>query len=138
VENALCDDQAALEAPSPVTRAVMSFSEISRALPHCVVDKKGFVHIKDHNRPGRDQVKLVLAGRLLASKLDDAVISDVTVEQLAEYTGLPKNQAAARAKECLDEKFAERSARGSYRARVNKIEEFLDLLVPASTKKAVS
>ena len=101
---------------------------IRKALPHCVVDKKGVVHIKDARRSGKEQVKLALAGRLVASKLDDAVSEDVTVEQLAEYTGLPKNQAAARAKECLDEKFADRSSRGTYKARVNKTEEFLDSL----------
>lgn len=101
---------------------------IRSALPHCVVDRKGTVHLKGPNRSGKEQVKLVLAGRLVASKLDEALSGDVTVEQLAEYTGLPKNQAAARAKECLDEKFAERSARGSYKARINKVEEFLNTL----------
>ena len=101
---------------------------IRQALPHCVVDRKGGVHLRGPDRSGKDQVKLVLAGRLVASKLDEAVSSDVSVDQLAEYTGLPKNQAAARAKECLDEKFAERSARGSYKARVNKVEEFLNAL----------
>jgi hypothetical protein len=105
---------------------------IRKALPHCVVDKRGTVHFKGPDRSGKDQVKLALAGRLLASKLDEAVSSDVSVEQLAEYTGLPKNQAAARAKECLDEKFAERSARGSYKARVNKVEEFLNTLSPGT------
>jgi hypothetical protein len=101
---------------------------VRKALPHCVVDKKGAVHIKDVGRSGKEQVKLALAGRLVASKLDEAVSGEVTVEQLAEYTGLPKNQAAARAKECLDEKFADRSSRGSYKARVNKVEEFLNSL----------
>ena len=100
---------------------------IQKALPHCVVrEKNGSVEIKRSDLAGRHAVKLVLAARLLASKLDDAVASDVTVEQVAEYTGLPKDQAAARAKECLDERFAERSARGSYRARLLKVEEFLD------------
>lgn len=105
---------------------------IRKALPHCIVDRKGAVHLKGPDRSGKDQVKLVLVGRLVASKLDEAVSCEVTVEQLAEYTGLPKNQAAARAKECLDEKFAERSARGSYKARVNKAEEFLNTLPQSS------
>lgn len=99
---------------------------IAKALPHCVVDRKGTVHIKNVNRSGKEQVKLVLGARLVASKLDEAVSGEVSVEQISEYTGLPKNQAAARAKECLDEKFADRSARGSYKARLNKIEEFLN------------
>jgi hypothetical protein len=111
---------------------------VRNALPHCVVDKKGRVHLKGLGRPGKEQVKLVLAGRLIASKLDEAISEDVTVEQLAEYTGLPKNQAAARAKECLDEKFADRSARGSYKARVNKAEEFLSALLPQGPEKGTS
>jgi len=98
---------------------------ISRALHHCVVRKKGTVDIKT-NLPGKQLVKLALAARLLASKLDESVNGDVTVEELSEFTGLPKDQAAARAKDCLDEKFAERSARGSYKARLLKLEEFLN------------
>jgi len=99
---------------------------IQKALPHCKVHKNGSVQITRSDLTGRQAVKLVLAARLLASKLFDTVASDVTVEQVAEYTGLPKDQAAARAKDCLDERFAERSARGSYRARPLKVEEFLD------------
>ncbi len=101
---------------------------IQKALPHCVVRKNGSVEIKASDLTGKQAVKLVLAARLLASKLHDGVPNDVTVEQVAEYTGLPKDQAAARAKECLDQRFAERSVRGSYRARFLKIEEFLDSL----------
>ncbi len=111
---------------------------IRKALPHCVVDKKGTVHLKKTDRPGKEQVKLVLAGRLIASKLDETVSGEVTVEQLADYTGLPKNQAAARAKESLDEKFADRSGRGSYKARVNKVEEFLDTLATVEPAERAS
>lgn len=112
---------------------------LKKALPHCVVDTKGTVHLKNLNLSGREQVKLVLAGRLIASKLPGAAVSnEVTVEQMAEYTGLPKNQATARAKECLDEKFAERSARGSYRARVHKVEQFLDTLTITSPSRTAS
>jgi hypothetical protein len=111
---------------------------LSKALPHCVVDKKGTVHLKSADLSGKEQVKLVLAGRLIASKLEAQVSGEVTVDQLAEYTGLPKNQAAARAKECLDEKFAERSVRGSYKARVHKLEQFLDGLPPAKNTQRAS
>jgi len=101
---------------------------IQKALPHCVVHKNGGVEVKGARLSGRQLVKLVLAARLLASKLEGDIACDVTVEQIAEYTGLPKAQAAARAKECLDERFAERSSRGSYKARLLKIDEFLDQL----------
>jgi hypothetical protein len=99
---------------------------IQKALPSCVVRKNGSVEIKRADLSGKQSVKLVLSARLLASKLDEAIVGEVTVEQLAEYSGLPKDQAAARAKECLDERFCERSSRGSYKARLIKVEEFLD------------
>lgn len=105
---------------------------IQKALPHCVVRKNGTVELKRSDLSGKQAVKLVLAARLLASKLDEAIVGEVTVEQLSEYTGLPKDQASARSKECLDERFAERSSRGSYKARPLKAEEFLNgLTTPA-------
>ncbi len=101
---------------------------VHKALEHCVVHKNGTVELKHKSLAGRDQVKLVLSARLLASQLDESRSSDVTVEEIAESTGLPKNQVVARAKECLDERFSERSARGSYKARALKVEDFLDTL----------
>jgi hypothetical protein len=106
---------------------------VHKALEHCVVHKNGTVELRHKHLAGKDQVKLVLSARLLASKLDESFSGEVTVEDIAESTGLPKNQVAARAKECTDERFAERGTRGSYRARVLKVEEFLDTL---STPKA--
>ena len=111
---------------------------LRKVLPHCVVDKKGAVHLKSSALSGKEQIRLVLAGRLIASKLDPEVSGEVTVDQLHEYTGLPKNQAAARAKECIDDKFAERSVRGSYRARMHKLEQFLDRLPAAETTQRAS
>lgn len=101
---------------------------VEKALEHCVVHKTGTVEVRDRSLPGKDQVKLVLSARLLASKLEETLSGDVTVEEIAKSTDLPKNQVAARAKECLDERFAERSARGSYKARALRVEEFLDTL----------
>ncbi len=108
---------------------------VRKILPYCLVSKDGFVELKRANLSGKEQVKLVLAARLIASKLDKAVRGDLTAEELSEQTGLPKNQAAARAKESFDEKFAERSARGSYRARQHKIDAFLDGLSRNTGKK---
>jgi hypothetical protein len=111
---------------------------VEKALAHCVVHKNGAVELRHGRLAGKDQVKLVLSARLIASSLEESLPGDVTVDQLSEYTGLPKNQAAARAKECLDERFAERSARGSYRARSLKVEEFLDSLVRAKAPERAS
>jgi hypothetical protein len=110
---------------------------IQKLLPYCVVRKNGTVDVVGGNLSGKALVKLVLAARLVASKLGESSISgDVTAEEIAEYTGLPKNQAAARAKESVDERFAERSARGSYRARQHKLASFLAELSSAADSKA--
>jgi len=111
---------------------------VERAVNYCVVHKDGTVELKDSRLPGRDQVKLVLSARLIASRLEKSVPDDVTVEQLAEYTGLPKNQAAARAKDCVDERFAERTGRGAYKARPLKVEEFLGTLSSQKVSRSAS
>jgi hypothetical protein len=111
---------------------------VQKALEHCVVHKNGAVELRHKSLGGRDQVKLVLSARLLASKLDESLSCDVTVEEIAESTGLPKNQVAARAKDCLDDRFAERSTRGSYKARGPKIEEFLDTLSKPESSRSTS
>jgi Fic family protein len=111
---------------------------VHKALDHCVVHKNGTVELKEKSLAGRDQVKLVLSARLLASKLEESFSGDVTVEEIAESTGLPKNQVAARAKECMDERFAESSTRGSYKARALKVEEFLDTLSRSKGSRSAS
>jgi hypothetical protein len=111
---------------------------IQKALPYCIVRKNGSVELRRSDLSGKQQVKVTLTARFLASKLDESIVGDVTVEQLSEYTGLPKDQAAARAKECLDERFADRSSRGSYKARPLKIEEFLNTLKETKDTKRAS
>jgi hypothetical protein len=99
---------------------------IERLLPHCVVHMNGMVDIATGNLTGKDVVKLVLSARLIASKLPESSVKvEVTAEEIEHFTGLPKNQAAARAKELVDEKFAERTARGSYKARQHKVNDFV-------------
>jgi hypothetical protein len=110
---------------------------IEGLLPHCVVRKNGVVDISAAGLSGGDLARLVLAARLVASKLPDSAISgDVTTDEIAEYTGLPRNQAAARAKDTVDQKFSERTARGSYRARQHKVRDFVrNLPEPPRTGK---
>jgi hypothetical protein len=106
---------------------------IEKLLPYCVVRKDGTVDLRTGDLSSRSQVKLVLSARLVASKLKASEVrEEVSVEEISQYTGLPKNQASARAKECVDEKFAERSGRGSYRARQHKLDAFLGTLSESS------
>lgn len=111
---------------------------IQKLLPHCVVGKNGRVELKSTDLSAKQQVKLLLAARLVASKLEPSVSGEVSAEEISEYTGLPKNQAIARARDCIGDKFAERAARGSYRARQHKIESFLSELPQAQNTRSGS
>jgi hypothetical protein len=109
---------------------------IEKLLPYCVVHKNGQVDITATNFSGKELVKLVLAARLVASKLKDSPVNEeVTLEEISGQTGLPRNQATARAKDCVDEKFAERVGQASYKARQNKLEAFLEELNQVKGKK---
>ena len=101
---------------------------IKKLLPICVVNKKGVVQIKRSGLPGRDLVKIVLVARLVAHKLDESIPDELDAAALAANTGMPRNQVAARAKEVVDEAFAERTTRGNYRASLWKVNEFLEEL----------
>jgi len=92
--------------------------------PYCAVDKTGRVELRGVDLSGRQQIKLVLAARLVAHKLDESISEELDADGLSGSTGLPKNQAAARAKECVDDGFAERGARGNYKARAGKLKDF--------------
>lgn len=110
---------------------------IDKAVKHCLVDKNGQVRITRPKMPARDQVMLVLVARALASQLEPQISADVTVSEIAKYTGLPENQVRARGRDLIDGRLAESSSPGVYRALHHKVEDFLDgLSVAASQKRA--
>ena len=107
---------------------------LEKLIPYCSVSKAGAVEIKISNLSSGQQVRMVLAARAVGSRLDKAIVAEVSIKQLEDYTGLPAKQVAARVSECLREKFAERAARGTYRARLHKIEGFIaGLSQPSNT-----
>jgi hypothetical protein len=73
-------------------------------------------------------VALVLVARTIASELDSSISPDVTVGEIAKYTGLPANQVRARAGEVVRAKVAQASKPGMYRATPHRVEAFLDSL----------
>lgn len=92
--------------------------------PFCAVDRSGNVEVRRDGLSARQQIKLVLAARLVAHKLSESISEELDADDLSECTGLPKNQTAARAKECVDEGFAKRGARGSYKACPGRLKGF--------------
>lgn len=99
---------------------------VGKALKHCRTDSQGQVLIMSRSLSGRDQLKLVLAARAIAAQLDSSISPDVSVSEIGRYTGLPANQIRARGKEAVEDKFAEATGRGRYRAVPYKLEAFLD------------
>ncbi len=99
---------------------------VSKALNYCVCDKEGKVHILRRDLSGRNQTMLVLAARAIASQLDPKIAPQISVSEIAAYTGLPANQIRARGKELVEARFAESPERGTYRALFHRVEVFLD------------
>lgn len=56
--------------------------------------------------------------------------------ELAKYTGLPANQVRARGNDAINDKFAQSSRAGTYRAIAHKVEPFLDELSGGPQPKA--
>lgn len=99
---------------------------ISKALSHCVIDKKGHVHITSQGLSSKNQVMLTLAARAIASQLDSTISANVTIRDISISTSLPENQVRARAKDLIEAKFAEAFGQGLYKANFHRVETFLD------------
>lgn len=107
---------------------------VTKALIHCRIDKKGQVLITDAKLSGKEQVRLTLAARAIGSQMDPTVSAEVSVVEIAKFTGLPANQVRARGKDAIEDKFAESPRAGVYRAMPHKIEAFLDTLATVDPK----
>jgi hypothetical protein len=107
---------------------------ITRLLNFCVVDEKGVVHISNSKLGGKEKVKVALAARNLASRLEPKIKATMTLAELAASTSLPKNQVKARAKDAADDKFAEKAGEGVYKAYPHKIEALIDSLEKSGKK----
>ena len=90
---------------------------VSKALKHCVIDRKGNVHFNDPKlRTSREKMKLTLAARALAAQMDEKISSDISVDELIASTGLPRDQVRARAAELVKSKLAHSPKAGVYAA----------------------
>ena len=100
---------------------------LAKALPYCIVDRKGAVHVSV-DLPARSRLKLILVARAIAALLEDTISAEVSIDDLAALSGLPKNQVTARTSDIVKEKFAETVRAGVLRAYSHKLEGFLDSL----------
>lgn len=106
---------------------------VTKALVHCRIDKNGQVEIKNTKLSGKEQVKLTLAARAIGAEMDPTISAEVTVVEIAKFTGLPTNQVRARGKDVIEDRFAQSPRSGVYRAMPHKIEAFLDTLANANS-----
>lgn len=107
----------------------------TKALAHCVVDKQGGVHFNNPKLTAKEKLQLTLAARAIASQMDSGVQAEVSVAELSENCGIPKDQVYARAADLINEKSATSSKKGYYTAVPHKVEALLDS-IGKNTKKA--
>jgi hypothetical protein len=98
----------------------------TKALAHCVVDKKGTVHFNDPKLTAKEKLKLTLAARAIASQMAPGMRAEVSVGELSDNCGIPKDQVYARAADLINEKSATSPKKGYYTAVPHKVEALLD------------
>jgi hypothetical protein len=104
---------------------------LEKVLPYCVVDRKGAVHVQV-DIAARNRLKLILTARAIAALIETSITAEVSIDDLAQFSGLPKNQVTARTSDIVKEKFAESVRPGVLRAYGHKLEGFLDSLKESS------
>lgn len=106
----------------------------TKALAHCVVDKKGAVHFNNPKLTAKKKLQLTLAARAIASRMDPKVQAEVSVAELSENCGISKDQVYARAADLINERSATSPKKGYYTAVPHKVEALLDSLGKNSQK----
>ncbi|HWZ55395.1 MAG TPA: hypothetical protein VNZ63_04945 [Verrucomicrobiae bacterium] len=111
---------------------------VVRAREYCKIGREGHVIITSPDLSTVGQIKLILAARAIASQLDSSIPAEVTVAEIAAYTGLPANQIRARGMDAIKSRFAESTKRGVYRAYPHKVEAFFEELARSDKAKIAS
>jgi hypothetical protein len=101
---------------------------ITKVRQYCTIDKKGNVHVADTVKGARNQVQVALSARAIAARLENQISADVSLEELADATGLATNVVSARCAELAKSRSIESARRGSFRMASNRVERFLDSL----------
>ena len=101
---------------------------VNRTLRFGKVAADGDVIVERENMSTRDKVALALIMRFLANHLEKDISAEISVAEVSRMLNLPKDQAAARLTELVDDKVAVRIERGVYKINPSKIGKFLDYL----------
>jgi hypothetical protein len=89
--------------------------QIKKVLKYGKVTKEGRVLLEKNNLTIRDNLKIILIARFLASKLDESIREDITIDEIVASMGTDnKESLITRMKEIVDEGVAKRLASGVY------------------------
>jgi len=103
--------------------------QIRKVLKYCKVSKEGRVLMEKNNFNLRENLKIILVARFLASKLDEGISSEVTIDEIVDSMGSNnKESLVTRMKEIVDEGVATRSSVGVYQIVPFYIDGFFDKL----------
>lgn len=97
-----------------------------KLLPFCKISKKGEVLINVENATAIERVKLALAARFVANRVQSEIPAEIGADDLSNFLNIPKNQITARLNELKDSKFAESVERGLFRINPRQLSAFLN------------
>jgi hypothetical protein len=102
--------------------------QVKKLLRFVKVGSEGKVFIEKRDMSPDVRLKLILVARFLASKLQNEIKADISIEELSQYSYLDKDQVRARMSKIVGEKFANREKRGVFSVLPFKIRKFIDEL----------
>jgi hypothetical protein len=99
-----------------------------KIMPYCRPNKQGAPVFSNQDIKSLDRIKAFLVVRYIANHWETSIPREIVLDEFVNLLDIPKTQVIARLKDIRDEKFADVTDSGSYRAKPNKIPEFLDRL----------
>ena len=104
-------------------------SQVRRVLRYCKVSKEGKVLLEKNSFTHRDNLKLILVARFLASKLDPSIKEEVSIDELLSSMGKNnRDSLITRMKEIVDAGIAKRPSQGLYSIIPYYVDSILDKL----------
>ena len=101
---------------------------LEKVVKICKVDQNGAVHFESGRLNNSEKIKSALAARFLANKLEPKIRREMTVKEISESLGIPKNIISATLKEIKDQRVAFTSSKGDYSIYPYQIATLLDKL----------
>jgi hypothetical protein len=106
---------------------------VGKALKYCHVDTKGRIYFNKKNLSGTDKIKVAVAARGIASELDSNLSADVSIDELAQSTGLPESSVRARCTELAAQNYVESPKKGVFRVILARTDMLLDSIKEKSS-----